>query len=77
MVFKIPISSQNPLDERLDLVEAFVEDSVLRNIFYETSLRRVPDLPRLSRRLQMSKANLQVISTTPRPAFPLLLFSPQ
>ncbi|VDO12217.1 unnamed protein product [Rodentolepis nana] len=54
-----PLTDVAKINERLDLVEAFVEDSSLRHIFHETFLRRVPDLPRLARRLQMSKAKLQ------------------
>uniref|UniRef100_A0A5K3FMM6 DNA_MISMATCH_REPAIR_2 domain-containing protein n=1 Tax=Mesocestoides corti TaxID=53468 RepID=A0A5K3FMM6_MESCO len=53
-----PLTDIARINERLDLVEAFVDDSSLRHTFNETFLRRVPDLPRLARRLQMSKAKL-------------------
>ena len=48
-----------PLEERLDLVEAFVSDSGLRTSV-QTELRHIPDLHRLSRRLVAHKASLQV-----------------
>ncbi|VDN14231.1 unnamed protein product [Dibothriocephalus latus] len=49
-------------DERLDLVEAFLEDNSLRQSFHGTVLRRIPDIPRLARRLRLSKGRLQVMS---------------
>ncbi|KAM3185711.1 hypothetical protein ACTXT7_005823 [Hymenolepis weldensis] len=66
-----PLTDVAKINERLDLVEAFVEDSSLRHTFHETFLRRVPDLPRLARRLQMSKAKLQCVLPLGHSMFPL------
>ena len=46
-------------EERLDVVEVLVSDSELRQSLRANHLRRLPDLQRLSGRLQRRNASLQ------------------
>ena len=46
-------------EERLDVVEMLVSDSELRQLLRSNHLRRLPDLQRLSSRLQRRNASLQ------------------
>ena len=56
------------VDERLDVVEAFVNDSSIRAFISQDFLGRVPDFERLVRKFIRKKANLEV-------RIPSLLFS--
>jgi DNA mismatch repair protein MSH2 len=48
------------IDERLDIVEAFVNDSSIRTFISQDFLGRVPDFERLVRKFIRKKANLEV-----------------
>ncbi len=49
------------IDERLDIVEAFVNDSSIRTFISQDFLGRVPDFERLVRKFIRKKANLEVM----------------
>lgn len=49
-----------PLVERQDLVELFIESVTLRQSVQDASLKILPDLFRLSKKLQQGKGTLQV-----------------
>jgi len=53
-----PLVNKEKLEERLDLVEAFVGDTLRRSAIYDDHLRRVPDYQMLARKFMRKKATL-------------------
>ena len=57
---KQPLTDVAKINERLDIVEVFVNDSSIRTYIAQDFLGRIPDFERLVRKFIRKKANLEV-----------------
>lgn len=55
-----PLTDKGKIQERLSIVEEFVNDSGARKMLHDNLLRRIPDFQSLSLKLENKKASLQV-----------------
>ncbi|KAI7869915.1 DNA mismatch repair protein-like protein msh-2 [Spinellus fusiger] len=56
---KQPLLNLEEIVQRQDIVEVFYENTELRQLLHEDSLKKIPDLHRLSRRFHRGVANLE------------------
>ncbi|KAK4883145.1 hypothetical protein RN001_006464 [Aquatica leii] len=54
-----PLRDQNLINERLEVVEALVNDAEMRHMLYSNNLTKTPDLLMLAKKLSNHKASLQ------------------
>ncbi|KAM3726887.1 DNA mismatch repair protein [Dirofilaria immitis] len=54
-----PLHDIRRINERLDVVEAFVNDSSCRTILHDDILRRIPDITSITKKIVQKKAGLQ------------------
>ena len=56
-----PLLDFEKIENRLDFVELFFEETVLRRILLEDHLKKMPDFVRLSKKFQKGRAHLQEV----------------